>query len=73
MPMLAAIVEVAAIAAAAVAVIAIPVLIAISVLIPISAAILVYIFVASPFPTKRREVAMLFMKCILKESKRSDG
>jgi hypothetical protein len=67
MPMLAAIVEVAAMAAAAVAVIAI------SVLIPISAAILVYIFVASPFPTKRREVAMLFMKCILKESKRSDG
>lgn len=67
MPMLAAIVEVAAMAAATVAVIAI------SVLIPISAAILVYIFVASPFPTKRREVAMLFVKCILKESKRSDG
>lgn len=67
MPMLAAIVEVAVMAAATVAVIAI------SVLIPISAAILVYIFVASPFPTKRREVAMLFMKCILKESKRSDG
>ena len=67
MPMLAAIVEVAVMAAATVAVIAI------SVLIPISAAILVYIFVASPFPTKRREIAMLFMKCILKESKRSDG
>lgn len=57
MPALAAETEVAAMAAAAVA------------LIPASVAILEYMFVASPFPTKRREAAKVFVRCILKSQK----